>query len=175
MKKLSILSLPFIALISSSAFANPQNDTIPIKQSDPFSGMASMFEQMSRNFFNDSGFMPPAIAKMQGLGTPPRADVYENKDDIIVKIDLPGVDKNKIKLEVFQDYISLKYEEETKRDKKNDTYHVSERRYGSFQRVIPIPHNGNIEDADSEYKDGVLTITIPKSEDVKPKSKVLDI
>lgn len=174
MKKTFILLSSALLLSSAASLASPQNsDTIPIKQHDPMFNMGIMLENMSRNFFDAPGFNPPAI--MHIGNSAPQVDVMENNEDIIVKIDLPGIDKEKLKLEVFQNYVSLKYSEENKKEQKDETYHMMERSYGNFQRIIPIPDDGDIQKADSNYKDGVLTITIPKSEDKKPKSKVLEI
>jgi HSP20 family protein len=178
MKKLFLL-LSTIAVLSVNSSYAKNDDTINLKHSDNLQSkefeenIANFFNQMSRSFFENSGFNHRVNFNSGGFR--PKTDVYEDDANITVKIDLPGVDKEKVKVEIFQDYVSLKYKDEVKKEEKGETYYISERSFGNFQRIIPIPNNGVIEKAESNYKDGVLTIIMPKSGDAKPKSKVLEI
>jgi HSP20 family protein len=106
---------------------------------------------------------------LEGSWTP-AVDVYDSKDDILVKADLPGLKKEDIEVTVEDNRLILKgekkngYEEESGKD-----FLKSERFYGSFYRALGLPVAVNAERVKAVYKDGVLELTLPKREEVKPK------
>ena len=186
MKKL-ILFQSFITLSLLLIFSSPK-PTIAEDNLDmcfkgncgreAFSDMHRDIEHMMRNFFANSTIFStnPNLRRVINSNYP-KTDVYEKDNKIFVSIELPGIDKDKINVEVFEDYVSLKYEEKVEKEEKNQdsNFYISERRYGSFERIIPLPEGAKIEDAKADHKNGVLTIIIPKKEEVKPKSKKLEI
>ena len=99
----------------------------------------------------------------------PRADVHENDNSFIVHLDLPGVDKNDVKVKFEDDtlVVSGERKQESTTDEKN--FHRVERVYGSFTRSISLPKQVNAEKVSATFKNGVLEINLPKTEEVKPK------
>ena len=104
-----------------------------------------------------------------------RADVYQTEKDVIVKAEIPGISKED--LEVYIDEDSIRLSGQSKRDKeyKDENIYRTERYYGSFSRTIPLPMEVKTEQASAEYKDGILSITVPKAEPSKLKGKRINI
>ncbi len=103
------------------------------------------------------------------MGWVPRADVHENDNAFVVQLDLPGVEKDNVKVK-FEDNTLVvsgerKYESNT--DEKN--FHRVERIYGTFTRSIAVPKDVDADKISANFKNGVLEITLPKAEEVKPK------
>lgn len=135
---------------------------------NPFREVDSISRDME-NFFERSpfGFFSRATA--------PRVDVFETEKDVVVKAEIPGVSKED--LNVYVDENSIRLSGETKRDTeyKNEHIYRTERYYGSFSRTIPLPVEVKSEQAKAEYKDGILTVTVPKVETTQMKGKKIDI
>ena len=108
-------------------------------------------------------------------GHSPRVDVYQTEDEVVIKAEIPGVSREDLSL--YVDDRSVRISGETRREEKyseNDTYR-SERYYGSFSRTVPLPAEVMPDEARAEYKDGILTVTVPKSEPSKSKGRKIDI
>ena len=101
----------------------------------------------------------------------PQVDIMEEKDDFRIKADMPGLEKKDIKVEVENGVLTIsgeKHEEKTEKDK-NRYYHY-ERTYGSFCRSFKLPENVSGDHVEAKYANGVLELTLKKSETAKPKS-----
>ncbi|MBQ8668979.1 Hsp20/alpha crystallin family protein [bacterium] len=110
----------------------------------------------------------------------PAIEVIQNKDNYKVKVQLPGIKKDNIDVELDNDFMTICAEtheekEEEKQDENNKRYHTSEFRYGKYQRTISFDQPIKADDAQAEYKDGVLTITIPKQNIETKEPKKLEI
>jgi HSP20 family protein len=107
--------------------------------------------------------------------TSPRVDVYETDKDVVVKAEIPGVSKED--LNIFCDENSIRLSGQTRRDEEytDENTHRSERFYGSFSRIVPLPAEVKTEQAKASYKDGILSITVPKMETSKMKGRKIDI
>lgn len=97
-------------------------------------------------------------------------DMYQTPDDIVVKATLPGVKADDINITVSGDVLTIRGEVKSEEEKSGASYHIRERRYGSFSRSLPLPTTVATEKAKAEFENGVLTLTIPKAEEVKPKT-----
>lgn len=113
--------------------------------------------------------------KLFGGINSPRVDVYQTENDVVVKAEIPGVSKED--LNVFIDENSIRLSGQTKKEKefKDENVYRTERYYGSFSRTIQLPAEVKSEQARAEYKDGILSITVPKVEPSKPKGRKIDI
>ena len=100
----------------------------------------------------------------------PRVDVYENKDNFIVKAELPGIDPKDLDVRIEDETLYLKGERKLEKEQKEESYYKRERAYGSFARTFALPSSVNTEKVSAEYKDGLLRLTLPKREEAKPKS-----
>jgi len=89
--------------------------------------------------------------------------VEETGKEIVVRVEMPGMEKEDCRIAIEGNMLYLSGEKRFQRDDVGSTYHVMERAYGSFQRAIPLPRNVDTDKADASYKNGVLTIRMPKT------------
>ena len=139
----------------------------------PFSRMEEMFEEfLSRPF---SRMMWPSQKFIEAAEQAPSVDIFEEGNSIVVKSDLPGMSKEDIEVNLTDDTITLSGEkkEEEKVEKKNFYYH--ERAYGSFSRTFTLPAEVQSDKAKASFKNGVLEVRIPKSEEARRKEKKIKI
>ncbi len=106
---------------------------------------------------------------LQKFDWAPRVDVEEFDDRLEITAEIPGMEKDNINIEVQEGILTIRGERKFENDKKEKNYHICERRYGTFARSFALPENVKEEDVEAEYKDGVLKLTVPKTEPVKPK------
>lgn len=99
----------------------------------------------------------------------PSVDIIEKETDYSIKIELPGVDKKDVKITVQDDVLIIKGEKKMEAEKKGENYHRVERCYGAFQRSFSLPTTVAADKIDASYDNGVLTISLPKAEEAKPK------
>jgi len=100
----------------------------------------------------------------------PNLDVVETNDEIIVKAALPGLKADDVQITVTGDTLTLRGEFKQEAENGGTTYHLRERRTGSFERTISLPVDVQTEKAKADFENGVLIVTLPKSEAVKPKT-----
>lgn len=99
----------------------------------------------------------------------PSVDISETADKLTVKAEIPGIDIKDIEISISGDLLTLKGEKKSEREEKEENYHLVERSYGSFARTIRLPVSVETDKIEATYKNGVLTITCPKKEEVKAK------
>jgi HSP20 family protein len=105
----------------------------------------------------------------------PAVDIYETENDIVLKAELPGIDPKDVEVRVEDSTLYLKGERKFQKEVKDENYHRVERTYGSFARSFSLPNSINAEKVKAEYKDGLLTLTLPKREEAKPKTIKIDV
>jgi HSP20 family protein len=131
---------------------------------DPFREMVSMRRAMDRlieNSFDDDGTQ----TSEWGLAL----DVVENEDSYLVKASVPGIKPDDLDITLNKGMLTIRGEIKDDSETTKGQYHVRERRYGVFSRTIQLPTSVNSEDIQADYQDGVLTLKLPKSEEIKPK------
>ena len=89
---------------------------------------------------------------------------------IVVKAEVPGIDAKDINISVTGDVLTIKGEKKSEREEKEENYHLVERSYGSFSRSLVLPAAVDLDKIEAKYDKGVLTVTCPKKEEVKPKA-----
>jgi len=97
----------------------------------------------------------------------PAIEMVEEKDKYVVKADLPGMKKEDIEVSVTQNMLAIKGERKIEEERKDKGYYYCERRYGSFVRSIALPGSVEVDKIKATYKDGVLTVELPKAEEEK--------
>ncbi|MCF6290534.1 MAG: Hsp20/alpha crystallin family protein [Desulfobacterales bacterium] len=135
----------------------------------PGADLFGLQNHMNR-LFNE--FFLPEDRDKEGLSAVawhPTVDIYEKEDKIVIKAELPGVDKKNITVDVEHGVLTLKGEKTVDKEEKDETYHRRERFYGTFQRSFTLPAEADPNKIAAEYKDGVLTITVEKPEEKKPR------
>jgi HSP20 family protein len=100
----------------------------------------------------------------------PSVDIFENENDIVVKVEVPGMNAKDIDVRIENNVLMLKGERRFEKETKEENYHRVEREYGTFSRSFSLPTSVKEDKVMAEYKDGVLKIVLPKKEEVKPKS-----
>lgn len=102
-------------------------------------------------------------------GYTPALDVFEQKDNVVVRAELPGMKKEDIEVSLHQNTLSISGERKHEESHKDHEMYRSERFFGRFQRSVTLPTAVAADKVKASYKDGVLTITLPKSEEAKPR------
>jgi HSP20 family protein len=102
-------------------------------------------------------------------GSAPAVDIYEDKDNFVVKAELPGMKKEDIDVSLHDGSLSLSGERKSEEKWEDVEVYRSERFFGRFQRTVALPTPVNASAIKANYKDGVLTVTLPKAEEAKPK------
>ncbi len=132
----------------------------------PLRDLMSMREAMDKLF--DESLIPPAFLTMERRTFP--IDVYETPEAYTLKASLPGMDPLKIGVEAMGDAVTIKAEIEQEKEEKKGTMLRQERHYGRLERTIELPIAIDATKVDATYEHGVLTLVMPKSEVVRPKS-----
>ena len=102
-------------------------------------------------------------------GFTPETNVAESDTGLEVTVDLPGLKQGDFHVELHDGELWISGEKKEEKEEQDNTYHRIERHYGQFRRVIPLPKSVDKEKVDAKYSDGVLTVTIPKTEEAQPK------
>ena len=131
---------------------------------DPFRDLNVLQDRMNR-LFEDAGHDEPAAT----TNWSPAVDILETSGEILVKAELPGLERNDIALNLEKNVLTLKGERKFEKETKEENYHRIERSYGNFSRSFSIPATVDEDKISADYKDGVLKIVLPKKEQVKPK------
>lgn len=105
----------------------------------------------------------------------PSIDVKENDKEITIKAELPGMEEKDIEVLLTDDTLTIKGEKKEEKEEQGKSYYFMERSYGSFHRVIPLPHGVDQKKVDAQYKKGVLSITLQKMEEAKSSGKKIAI
>lgn len=133
----------------------------------PLQEMANMREQMDR-LFEDS-FSTPRLRWQEPTNWGLALDVSENESAFNVQASLPGVDPNDVDVTLTDNVLTIKGEIKADESIKQDQYHIRERRYGHFERSITLSIPVNADAIEAGYENGILSLSIPKAEEVKPK------
>jgi HSP20 family protein len=100
---------------------------------------------------------------------PPIVDVFEEKDDIVVKAELPGIEKDKIEVNLTDHTLTIKGEKKKEEEIKEENYYRAERSYGSFLRTLDLPRDVRADQVKASFKNGILEVRVPKTEEAKAK------
>ena len=135
---------------------------------DPFRDLRTLQEEVNRLF---TGSMPRTFDD-EGIARgawSPSVDIYENKDQIVLEAELPGMKRVDFDLSIENNVITLRRQRQFEKKDESDNYHRVERAYGSFLRSFTLPNTVSAEGATADYRNGVLRVTLPKREEIKPK------
>ena len=135
---------------------------------DPFRDLGLLQDRMNR-LFDDAGRSWRTDEPAATTNWSPAVDIFETEGEIVVKAELPGMDRKDITLHLENNVLTLRGERKFEKETKDENYHRIERSYGSFSRSFSIPATVDEEKIHADYKDGVLKILLPKKEQAKPK------
>lgn len=105
----------------------------------------------------------------------PAVDIYENAEAVVMKVEIPGVDQKDVEVKIEENMLVLRGERRQEESVQKENYHRIERYYGTFQRSFSLPSNIDQEKVKASYDKGVLTLTLPKRPENKPKQITVEI
>lgn len=151
------------------------NLTRPAASSSPFGVMHQLSDEMSRLFSSFGfgrelgrfGFEQPMWA--------PQVDVLRRGDELVVRADLPGLEKEDITVDVTDNLLTIRGERREETEEEREGYYWHERSAGSFLRSIPLPEGAQVEQADARFENGVLEVTLPAPERETSRGRRIDI
>jgi len=131
-----------------------------ITRIDPFRELATFFENFAEPNGKDQltagSFVPPV-------------DVYEDEHNLVLKLEVPGVEENDLNVSVENSTLTIQGERKFEKEEKEENFHRIERRYGSFLRTFKLPNTVDSEKVDASYEKGILKITLAKKAEAKPR------
>jgi HSP20 family protein len=136
---------------------------------DPFRDLRTLQEEVNRLFSTN---LTRAFGDDEGIARgawAPSVDIYENKDQIVLEAELPGMKQEDFDLSIENNVITLRGERRFEKTDESDNYHRVERSYGAFTRSFTLPQTVSAEEARAEYSNGVLRVTLPKREEAKSR------
>jgi HSP20 family protein len=133
---------------------------------DPFRELFDL--QRGLNQLLDASFETPREDVPLKAWAPP-VDIYEDDNAFLIKLELPEVSRDEVKVNLNENTLSISGERRVENEQKRENYHRVERSYGQFYRSFTLPPNVNPEGINAQFKDGVLRLTLPKREEAKPK------
>lgn len=142
---------------------------MPITKWDPFKELTTIQERINRLFDENIGRVRFPDIEFSAGAWNPAVDIFETKDNVVLKAELPGLDKKDFSIEIKDNLLTLKGERKLEKETKEENYYRMERAYGAFSRSFTLPASVDKDKVKAKFKDGVLEVTIPKSETEKPK------
>lgn len=140
-----------------------------IERWHPLTDLMSLRQAMDR-LFEDSFVRPSHALAALGEVSVPALDIYQTPNEVVVKATVPGLKPEDVSIDITGETLTIKGETQAKEDIKKEDYLYQERRYGAFSRSLILPAGLKSDKAEAMMEDGILTLTIPKAEEVKPKA-----
>jgi HSP20 family protein len=137
---------------------------------EPFREFEKLPEQMVR-FFGFPAIRPYTTEEALTVADfMPPVDIYETEKEYLIKLDLPEVTKEEVKVYVEDGVLTIQGERRKEKEEKGKKFHRVERSYGTFLRTFTVPPDADETKIDAEFKEGLLKVHLPKSEKAKPKT-----
>ena len=141
-------------------------DTVRRRRGGPLGRLRDEADDLFGRLFDDWGW---PLARSERGAWWPALDIAEHEDVIVVKAELPGMTGDDIEISVTNNVLSISGEKKELTEEKEENYYHVERRYGQFRRDVNLPTDVDAEKVEATYRDGVLTVKVPKSEKAKPR------
>ena len=137
---------------------------------EPAREMLTLREAMDR-LFNDAFTRPlPMVREGGSAWSSPAIDMYQTDNEVVVKAALPGLKPDEVQINVNDDILTIRGETKHEDEQKDRSWHIRERGWGAFERSVTLPSGVVADRANADFENGILTITLPKSEKAKPKT-----
>lgn len=141
---------------------------------EPFRDLLTTQDRFNR-LFNETFSNAFGNEQLSSKAWTPAVDIYETDHNLVMKAELPGIDPKDVEIRVEDGTLYIKGERKYENEVKEESFHRVERSYGSFARTFTLPRTINTEDIKADYKDGLLTLTMPKREEAKPKTVKINV
>ncbi len=131
----------------------------------PFDEMDRMFDALSRGWLQPFGFGRPRFSELSAIDTTfPRFDVIDREKDLVVRAEIPGVEKDDLEVTLLDNMLTISGKTYSEEKEEEGDYFRSEIRQGEFSRSVSLPSDVDADKVSSKFKDGMLTLTLPKLE-----------
>ena len=143
---------------------------MPISRWEPFCDLVSTQDRFNQLF---NGAVARALGDQQEVSQRtwvPPVDIYETGDSLVLKAELPGINPDDVEIRVEDNTLYLKGERKFAKEVKDENLHRVERSYGTFTRSFALPNTIDSDKVKAEYENGILTLTMPKREEAKPRT-----
>ncbi len=141
----------------------------------PYYSLQREMNRLFDDFFHGFEMEPFSELEARFSGFSPSIDVREDDENFTVRVEIPGIDEKDVEVQVTEDAVIIKGEKKEEQEDKGKDYCCMERTYGSFHRTIRLPSTVNREAVDASFKNGVLTVTLPKIGEPETKAKKIPI
>ena len=143
---------------------SPARELMPALSEEMF----DMRRQINRMFDNLFRGEAPDPADL-GSDWNPSVDIAERESEYVVRVELPGVNKDDVRITLEDSHLTIRGEKKQEKESKEANYHRMERSYGSFQRSFALPASVKADKIEASYRDGILTVTLPKADEARRK------
>ncbi|MFA6714614.1 MAG: Hsp20/alpha crystallin family protein [Victivallaceae bacterium] len=143
------------------------------KDNDVIGEFQKQMNKLFANFFDDESFLFPSLGSQSSFV--PRFEISESDKGIDITAELPGVEEKDIDVSIDGNVLNIKGEKRVEHDEDNETCRISERSYGSFQRSFSLPDGLDVEKIDAKFKNGILKMFLPKTEESRKNVKKIKI
>jgi len=141
----------------------------------PFRSLQREVNRVFRDFFDDASVPDLGFGASLMPGVAPKMDIAETDKAFEVTVELPGIDEKDVDISVIDGVLTIKGEKKAETEEKGKNYHRIERSYGSFQRSMALPPTVDIDAIDATFKNGVLSVMLPKRAKAVEKAKKIKI
>ena len=135
---------------------------------EPVREMMTLREAMDRLF--DDAFTRPLSVRDGWSMSSPAIDMYQTDNEVVVKASIPGIKTEEVQINITGDVLTLKGEVSQDEERKDRAWHIREHRFGPFERSVALPTAVKSDKAEAVFENGILTITLPKADEVKPRT-----
>ena len=160
-------------------FQKKQDTLAPIRSArDPFSLLRHMTAELDRVFDDWPSLRGPFFgdaSASESIAWSPNVDVFERDNRLVTRVDLPGMKKEDVSVEITDGHLALSGERKRETEERKDNYYRSEREYGSFYRAVPLPEGVKLEDVKATFADGVLEVSVPLTARPEPNVRKVQI
>ena len=146
---------------------------LPRRWESPFEEFHRAFDRLFEDFFGDRDWWP--LGPVAERAFTPRVDVREKDKEVVVTAELPGLEEKDVEVELTDEGLTIRGEKKQEQEERGEGYYRAERTYGAFQRFIDLPCEVDGEKAEAEFRNGVLTVTLPKLPEEQGNRKKIQI
>lgn len=152
------------------------SSSVPVARGgSPIAALQDEVNKLFSDYFGDISLPAWLRGRESALAVSPAMDVSENERGYRISAELPGIDARDVQVSVADGYVTIRGEKKEEKKEEREGYFRQERSYGSFQRVISLPEAANFEKAEASFKNGVLTLSIPKKAGAQSKERTIEV
>jgi len=162
-----------MAIFDLTPWKRGDKNVVVRREEEPFYTLRREMDRVFDDFFGNFGLTPFGGSFTEQYGAfNPRVDITETDQEVKIAAELPGLDEKDIEVSLTGDRLTLSGEKKAEKEDKGENYYRMERSYGSFQRTIPLPIEVETDKVEATFKNGVLTVVLPKMATVQNRKKI---